>query len=651
MVIVLKQNASEKERNELIQYLGDKSFKTNIIKGEEKSIVAAVGTLSINPHDVELLAGVERVIPISKPYKMASREFKPEDTVIEIKNNRNQIIRIGGQRIISIAGPCAVENRYQMMEIAKSVAASGACMLRGGAYKPRSSPYSFQGLGEEGLILLKEAGDKYGLPVVTEVVASEFLPVMEKHGVDVYQVGARNMQNFELLKNLGKLNKPVILKRGLSATIEEWLMSAEYLLSSGTDKVILCERGIRTYEKATRNTLDLSAVPVLRGMTHLPIIVDPSHALGIRDKIPPMALASIAAGADGIIVEVHNCPEKALSDGPQALLPKMFDKLMSDIEVLAPVVNKSVVHIREAIPERNKASVTQEHKIRCAYSGKKGAYAEQAISRYFDTDAEVVAVNSFREIFQSVVDGTVDFGMVPIENTLAGSVYQNYDNLTDFNDVEIVGAVRLRIQHALLGMKGAKIDDIKTIYSHPQALTQCSKFISSLDNCNLVESVSTATAAQMVSSLNNKSNAAIASEINADYYKLEILQNDIEDDPENFTRFIVIKSTNVGDEDKLKMISGNTKNVASIVFTTKNEPGALYNCLGVFQDCKLNLTRLESRPVESQPWNYWFYADVVIDDKSQQSLSYVQNVINKLKSITESVRLLGLYSEADIAVK
>ncbi|NLC93553.1 MAG: 3-deoxy-7-phosphoheptulonate synthase [Treponema sp.] len=651
MVIVLKQNASEKERNELIQYLGDKSFKTNIIKGEEKSIVAAVGTLSINPHDVELLAGVERVIPISKPYKMASREFKPEDTVIEIKNNRNQIIRIGGQRIISIAGPCAVENRYQMMEIAKSVAASGACMLRGGAYKPRSSPYSFQGLGEEGLILLKEAGDKYGLPVVTEVVASEFLPVMEKHGVDVYQVGARNMQNFELLKNLGKLNKPVILKRGLSATIEEWLMSAEYLLSSGTDKVILCERGIRTYEKATRNTLDLSAVPVLRGMTHLPIIVDPSHALGIRDKIPPMALASIAAGADGIIVEVHNCPEKALSDGPQALLPKMFDKLMSDIEVLAPVVNKSVVHIREAIPERNKASVTQEHKIRCAYSGKKGAYAEQAISRYFDTDAEVVAVNSFREIFQSVVDGTVDFGMVPIENTLAGSVYQNYDNLTDFNDVEIVGAVRLRIQHALLGMKGAKIDDIKTIYSHPQALTQCSKFISSLDNCNLVESVSTATAAQMVSSLNNKSNAAIASEINADYYKLEILQNDIEDDPENFTRFIVIKSTNVGDEDKLKMISGNTKNVASIVFTTKNEPGALYNCLGVFQDCKLNLTRLESRPVESQPWHYWFYADVVIDDKSQQSLSYVQNVINKLKSITESVRLLGLYSEADIAVK
>ncbi len=651
MVIVLKQNASEKERNDLIKYLGEKSFKTNIISGEEKTIVAAVGKLSIDPHDLELLDGVDSVIPISKPYKMASRQFKPEDTIIEVKNNRNQIIRVGGQRIISIAGPCAVENRDQMMEIAKNVAASGACMLRGGAYKPRSSPYSFQGLGEEGLILLKEAGDKYGLPVVTEVVATEFLDVMEKHGVDVYQVGARNMQNFELLKNLGKLNKPVILKRGLSATIEEWLMSAEYLLSAGTDKVILCERGIRTYEKATRNTLDLSAVPVLRSMTHLPIIVDPSHALGIRDKIPPMALASIASGADGIIVEVHNCPEKALSDGPQALLPKMFDKLMCDIEALAPVVNKSVVHVREVAPELKEKNISSTEKIKCAYSGKKGAYAEQAISRYFDTEAEAVTVNSFREIFQSVVDGSVDFGMVPIENTLAGSVYQNYDNLTDFSDVEIVGAVRLRIQHALLGVKGSKLSDIKTIYSHPQAITQCSKFISSLNNCNIVESVSTATAAQMVSSLKDKSNAAIASAINASYYKMDVLQDDIEDDPENFTRFVIIKSTNTVDQNKLKMISQNTKNVASIVFTTKNEPGALYNCLGVFQECKLNLTRLESRPVESQPWHYWFYADVIISDKEQQSLTYVQNVINKLKSITENVRLLGLYPEADITVK
>ncbi|MDE5898189.1 MAG: 3-deoxy-7-phosphoheptulonate synthase, partial [Treponemataceae bacterium] len=308
MVIVLKKDIADEDKRNLEAFLGEKNFKTNEVAGEEKTIVAAVGQLKINPDDVKLMPGVESVIPISKPYKMASREFRPENTVVEIVNSFGQKVRVGGQRIAAIAGPCAVESRERMFEIARSVAASGACMLRGGAFKPRTSPYSFQGLGEDGVIMLKEAGDKFGLPVVTEVVAAEHLPVMERHGVDVYQVGARNMQNFELLKKLGRLNKPVILKRGLSATIEEWLMSAEYLLSSGTDKVILCERGIRTYEKATRNTLDLSAVPILRELTHLPIIVDPSHAVGIRDKIAPMGLAAVAAGADGIIVEVHNCP-------------------------------------------------------------------------------------------------------------------------------------------------------------------------------------------------------------------------------------------------------------------------------------------------------------------------------------------------------
>lgn len=416
MVIVLKKDISIEEKHNLANFLGENNFKTNEVNGEEKTIIAAVGKLKIDPREVELQPGVESVIPISKPYKMASREFQPQNSVIEIPNNKKQIIRVGGQRIISIAGPCAVENREQMMSIAKEIANSGACMLRGGAYKPRTSPYSFQGLGEEGLILLKEAGDKYGLPVVTEVVASEYLQVMEDRGVDVYQVGARNMQNFELLKKLGKLNKPVILKRGLSATIEEWLMSAEYLLSSGTDKVILCERGIRTYEKATRNTLDLSAIPILRGLTHLPIIVDPSHAVGIRDKIPPMGLAAIASGADGIIVEVHNCPEKALSDGPQALLPQQFDKLMRDIEALAPVVGKSVIHIRNennSVPTTVDATENKPNKIRCAFSGKQGAYAEQAIGRYFDSDAEALSVDSFRGVFQAVADGRAEYGMIP----------------------------------------------------------------------------------------------------------------------------------------------------------------------------------------------------------------------------------------------
>ena len=650
MVIVLKKDISIEEKHNLANFLGENNFKTNEVNGEEKTIIAAVGKLKIDPREVELQPGVESVIPISKPYKMASREFQPQNSVIEIPNNKKQIIRVGGQRIISIAGPCAVENREQMMSIAKEIANSGACMLRGGAYKPRTSPYSFQGLGEEGLILLKEAGDKYGLPVVTEVVASEYLQVMEDRGVDVYQVGARNMQNFELLKKLGKLNKPVILKRGLSATIEEWLMSAEYLLSSGTDKVILCERGIRTYEKATRNTLDLSAIPILRGLTHLPIIVDPSHAVGIRDKIPPMGLAAIASGADGIIVEVHNCPEKALSDGPQALLPQQFDKLMRDIEALAPVVGKSVIHIRNennSVPTTVDATENKPNKIRCAFSGKQGAYAEQAIGRYFDSDAEPLSVDSFRGVFQAVADGRAEYGMIPIENSLAGSIYDNYDNLSNFEDISIVGAIHLRIQHSLLGVKGATLDTIKRVYSHPQGHSQCVKLLSEHNDWEKIASSSTSTAAKFVADSKSVENAAIASSINSKYYDLEIIQEGIEDDPRDYTRFVVIAANHFIKENSYDSL---VPNKASFMFCVKNETGALYNCLGVFQKKNLNLTRLESRPIAGQPWKYWFYADAEIPSSEQKSKEYIENILNELNGSAEQIRLLGVYSEANLSV-
>ncbi|MBQ5847388.1 MAG: 3-deoxy-7-phosphoheptulonate synthase [Treponema sp.] len=650
MVIVLKKDISIEEKHNLANFLGENNFKTNEVNGEEKTIIAAVGKLKIDPREVELQPGVESVIPISKPYKMASREFQPQNSVIEIPNNKKQIIRVGGQRIISIAGPCAVENREQMMSIAKEIANSGACMLRGGAYKPRTSPYSFQGLGEEGLILLKEAGDKYGLPVVTEVVASEYLQVMEDRGVDVYQVGARNMQNFELLKKLGKLNKPVILKRGLSATIEEWLMSAEYLLSSGTDKVILCERGIRTYEKATRNTLDLSAIPILRGLTHLPIIVDPSHAVGIRDNIPPMGLAAIASGADGIIVEVHNCPEKALSDGPQALLPQQFDKLMRDIEALAPVVGKSVIHIRNennSVPTTVDATENKPNKIRCAFSGKQGAYAEQAIGRYFDSDAEALSVDSFRGVFQAVADGRAEYGMIPIENSLAGSIYDNYDNLSNFEDISIVGAIHLRIQHSLLGVKGATLDTIKRVYSHPQGHSQCVKLLSEHNDWEKIASSSTSTAAKFVADSKSVENAAIASSINSKYYDLEIIQEGIEDDPRDYTRFVVIAANHFIKENSYDSL---VPNKASFMFCVKNETGALYNCLGVFQKKNLNLTRLESRPIAGQPWKYWFYADAEIPSSEQKSKEYIENILNELNGSAEQIRLLGVYSEANLSV-
>ncbi len=659
MVIVLKNDASAGEKENIKNILKSKKFKINEVKGEESTILAAVGKLAMDVREVEVLPGVAKVIPISKPYKMASREFKPENTIIEIPNNRGQIIRVGGSRLISIAGPCAVESRQQMLDAAAAVSLSGATLLRGGAYKPRTSPYSFQGLGEEGLKYLKEAGDKYGLPVVTEVVAAEFIPVMEANGVDVYQVGARNMQNFELLKRLGALGKPVILKRGLCATINEWLMSAEYLLSAGTDKVILCERGIRTYETATRNTLDLSAIPVLRSMTHLPIIVDPSHALGVRDKIPPMALASVAAGADGIIVEVHCQPEKALSDAAQALYPQQFDKIMRDMEALAPVLGKEVAHIRsdKAIEKLTGASEKissslkessktekklngEKDKIKCAYSGSKGAYAELAVEKHFENQVEALPVNSFDEIFQSVIDGKAEYGMVPIENTTAGCVYANYDNLARYEDVSIVGAITLRIEHSLLAPEGATMETIKNVYSHPQALDQSSTFLKQ-HNWNLVDTVSTATGAEIVAKKGSVENAAICNARNAEIYGLKILKEGTENIHNNWTRFVIIAANHTSQADH----PARNANMASFIFTTQNKAGALYDVLGVFKKANISMNRLESRPIAGKPWKYWFYCDVVIPESEKDSAEYINAVKKELTAVTEDIRVLGVYSE------
>lgn len=644
MVIVLKQNISDSEKENIKEFLGEHNFKTNEIVGQEQAIIAAVGRGAVEPRDVQSLAGVENVIPISKPFKLASREFNPQNTIVEIKNSFGQKIRIGGQRLVSIAGPCLVEDENTLMEIAKIASNSGACLLHGDAFKPRTSPYAFSGLGEEALKLLKKAGNTYGLPVVSEIISEDDIPLFEKYDIDVYQIGARNMQNFDLLKAVGKLNKPVILKRGYACTIEELLMSAEYLLSSGTDKVILCERGIRTFESATKNTLDLSAIPVLRSITHLPILVDPSHAVGIRDKISPMALASIASGADGIIIEFHTNPSKARSDANQALTPEMFDKLMHDVEALAPVVGKSVVHIRKDLVKKSaeNSKVKDSEKLTCAYSGKRGAYAEQAVSRYFDENAEAIPCSSFKEVFKTVLEGKADYGMIPIENSLGGSVYDNYDNLSLFEDVSIVGAMHLRIQHALLAPKGTKITDIKRIYSHPQGFAQCEKIIDSY-NWEKIATVSTATGAKMVADFDSKENAAIASSITAGYYNLEILQDDIQDDPRDYTRFVIIAANHISQN---KTLLSKNPNMATFMFSTENKSGSLCEALGVFQKYGLNLTRLESRPIAGQPWHYWFYADAELKETEHQNIEYVQKVLNELKSVAEEIRLLGVYSEA-----
>ncbi|MBR2461969.1 MAG: 3-deoxy-7-phosphoheptulonate synthase [Spirochaetaceae bacterium] len=656
MVIVLQKGIPEKDKQELKDFLVRNNFKVNEITGEEDTILGAVGKVTIDPREVEILPGVERVIPISKPYKMASREYKKENTVVEVKNNRGQIVRIGGNKVLAIAGPCAVESLDQMMGVAARVSAAGAAMLRGGAFKPRTSPYAFQGLGEEGVKILRQAGDAYGLPIVTEIVSADHIPLMKDY-VDVYQIGARNMQNFELLKKVGALGKPVILKRGLSATIEEWLMAAEYLLSSGTDDVILCERGIRTYEKATRNTLDLSAVPVIRSLTHLPIIIDPSHAVGIRDKVPPMGLAAIAAGADGIIVEVHCQPEKAVSDAAQTMYPEQFEKLMRDIDVLAPVVGKEVTHIRPAAPDGQKAAAagSNDGRVRCAYSGDHGAYAEQAISLYFD-DAQTVGCSSFRDVFQAVTDGRADYGMIPLENSLAGSVYDNYDNLFRFDDVSICGAYTLRIEHALLAVKGASLDSIKRVYSHPHGFPQCKDFLDKHPGWIQVDAVSTATAAELVAKEGSLENAAIASSAAADYYNLEVLATGIELNPRNYTRFVVITANDKEIKDaqaaaeeiccgKTCCAASNEVAKASLVFIAKNKSGSLYECLGVLHQRNLNMTRLESRPIMGEPWRYMFYVDLQLPEGGRKVL---EEAVGALKSKAEEVRLLGIYKERSV---
>ena len=337
MIIVLKPHATEAEVAQVIRKIESFGLAAHISKGTERTIIGAIGDERVlQEGQLEAFPFVEKVLPVLKPYKLASREFRPEGSVVNVDG-----VLVGGRRVVVMAGPCAVEGREGLLETARSVKAAGGHILRGGAYKPRTSPYTFQGLGEEGLKYLAEAKRETGLPIVTELMDTREASVVYEYA-DLVQIGARNMQNFKLLKEVGSRQKPVLLKRGMSSTVKELLLAAEYIMSEGNYDVILCERGIRTFEDATRNTLDLSVVPLIKQLSHLPVIVDPSHATGKWDLVPPMALAAVAAGADGIMVEGHPRPEEALSDGPQALLPSTFAKLMNDLGTLASAVGRTL---------------------------------------------------------------------------------------------------------------------------------------------------------------------------------------------------------------------------------------------------------------------------------------------------------------------
>jgi 3-deoxy-7-phosphoheptulonate synthase len=337
MIIVMQKHAAEPSIEHVVAELISRGFDVHRSTGSDQTVLGVVGKVdTIDPREFELFDGVQEVVRVSEPYKLTSRTFRPHKTVINARG-----VQIGGDNVVVMAGPCTIENETQMFETARRVARAGARVLRGGAYKPRTSPYAFQGMGVEGLKLLRAAGDEFNMATVSEVMEISQIEGMLDY-VDILQVGARNMQNFNLLTAVGQVRKPILLKRGMSATIQEWLLAAEYIMSGGNYEVILCERGIRTFETYTRNTLDISAIPVIDKLSHLPIIGDPSHAVGRRDKVMPLARAIVAAGGDGLLIEVHHDPEKAVCDGPQSLYPEQFARLMDELRIIVPAVGRSV---------------------------------------------------------------------------------------------------------------------------------------------------------------------------------------------------------------------------------------------------------------------------------------------------------------------
>ena len=642
MIVVLSRGISAHDKEMVRIYLKDRGFSIREQNFGEDAIIGASGKGVLDVRELGLLPGVERVAATSKPYELASRETRAEDTIVTVGN-----VKIGGSRITVIAGPCAVESKEQIMETAARVRESGAVMLRGGAYKPRTSPYAFQGLGMRGLEFMKAAGEEHGMPIVTEVVSPE-LAVQMQDLTDMFQIGARNMQNFELLKKVGSLGKPVLLKRGPSATIEEWLLSAEYLLASGTGDVVFCERGIRTFETYTRNTLDISAIPVIKSLSHLPVIVDPSHAVGIRAKVSSAGLAAIAAGADGLTVEVHPRPDEALSDGPQSLYPEQFEKLMRDVEALAPVVGKEL--LRTPRPHYYAAvSAAFDSEAPAAFSGESGAFAEQALMRAFGDDAPRVQTGGFKAVFDAVLDGSASAGVIPVENSLAGSVHENYDLFLRYPDVAMVGELKLRIVHCLIADERAELDSIRIIRSHPQGFAQCKDFLDKHPDWTLEPCNNTAAAVASIAREGAVKVAAIAGEAAARAHGLKVLKEGIETNPLNYTRFVII-SRRAGGKERGELsaapvppsLGSGKPNKASLVFSVSDEPGSLFACLKIMSDRGINLSKLESRPIQGKPWEYLFYVDVSIPDAAE----VFDAAIAELKTRTRDFHFLGAYRAA-----
>ena len=634
MIIVLKPGCLDSQKKEIKDFLTSNGYKIKEIVGEQETVLGAVGNPTVDINEVELLSGVEQVVPISKPYKLASRQLQKDDSIFQIGN-----ISIGANRVVVIAGPPLVESKEQIFEIADGIYKSGAAMISAATFLPGISPYAFEGLKEEGLIYLKDAATTYGLPVVSEVTDLNYFSLMHEYA-DILVVSQRNMQNFELLKALGESKKPIILKRGFGSTLEEFLLSAEYLLLNGNEKVILCESGIPSFDSLATSVLDLTTCNRLKKVTHLPVIVDPTRAATNRDGIIPLSLAAICAGACGLTIDVQLNSSHGNTHDAQSLYLDQFEKLMRDIQVLAPVVSKEVV-----LPEKSYNYITiNDNKnekaispLSVSYQGEVGAYAHIAALNHFGNSYKFINyTDGFKSVFNSVLSKESEFGIIPIENSLAGSVLENYSLLQLYPDITIVGEVKVRIQHNLIAKKQIPLSSIKTIYSHQQALWQSAAFIEKLEKdsghkIQLKSVASTSLAVKNISESFLENEAAIGSSDAANLYNCTILKSAIETNPNNYTRFFIIqKGVPVLDSSKTK---------ATIYFNLKNSPGTLAKALLSFANYGFNMVKLESRPILGKPFEYQFYCDVELSCDQEK----IFDVLKEIELYSNEVRVIGFY--------
>ena len=623
MILVLERDIKQEDKENLIKSLKQEDLMIKEIQGVEEVVLGVVGKITREFRHYESLPGVSKAMAVSQPFKLVSREMHPKPSIIKVGD-----VEIGGDRLVVIAGPCGVEERSRTLEIARAVRASGAVLFRGGAFKPRTSPYSFQGLGEEGLKILAQVREETGMGVVSEMTTPNQADLMVKY-IDVVQVGARNMQNFELLKTVGRMGKPVLLKRGLAATIKDWLMAAEYIASEGNDQIIFCERGIRTFETHTRNTLDLTAVPVIKKLSHLPIIIDPSHATGIREMVAPMARAAVAAGADGLTMEVHTEPEKALSDGPQSLYPHQFESLMRDLYVIAPVVGKQLdfSYLEKAEARRPKTKAG-DPPAKVLYHGAPGTISHKACLQFFGSNG-FESRASYQEVVQAVDQGEASLGIIPLENTISGSQHENYDLLMK-HDVRIVGEVNLKVVNSLIGWEQASLDQVKRVYAHSQVFEQCRSFLNQHPEWDLIASDNTVSNVKRVKDAKDHSAAAISSQEAADLFNMTVIKQGIDSNPRNFTRFAVISKGEFPTQ---------PANKTSIIFSVSDKPGSLFAVLSVFADRKVNIVKLESRPLQDRPWEYLFYLDFELPEGDKR----LKEILSAAEKVSSNFLNLGSY--------